>query len=154
MLYTGWRMDKSAHRRLRLVLWGGNYINSGFLRHHPPHTPIRAAGSCRITLTGYSRTPLRLDCPPRRATLWGVATGRPKAFFGPNCSWDENTEDLIVEFTAYRKALAGAPFTGRPYVYTYHEVDAATAGEFLTTYEDGTYYNYNIRGAFDFTRTS
>jgi len=62
--------------------------------------------------------------------------------------------DLVVEFTAYRKAIHPAPFTGRPYVYTYHDVDAATAGEFLTTYEDGAYYNYNIRDEFDWTRTS
>ena len=71
---------------------------------------------------------------------------RPKCFVGARCSYDAPTKVLTVEFTAYRKALHGPPFTGRPYKYTYEDVDQDEADHFFDNDEDGTYWNYNIRG--------
>jgi len=71
---------------------------------------------------------------------------RPKCFVGTRCSYDAASEVLTVEFTAYRKALHAAPFTGRPYKYTYANVDQDEADHFFDNEEDGTWWNYNVRG--------
>jgi len=77
---------------------------------------------------------------------------RSKAFFGTNCIYNTVTEELLVEFTVYRKKLDPVTPSGRPYVYIYDDVPEATADEFLDDKENGEFFNASIRGIYAFTR--
>jgi len=71
---------------------------------------------------------------------------RPKCAFTFKCDYFPETEILVVEFTAFRKALAAPPFTGRPYVYYYEEVPEAVANDWFANDCDGVDYNFELRG--------
>jgi hypothetical protein len=70
------------------------------------------------------------------------------------CDYLPEVEILIVEFTAYRKALAPPPLDGRPWLYYYEEVPPEIADWWFSIDCDGTFYNYNIRNVYDHTRIS
>jgi len=80
--------------------------------------------------------------------------GRPKCSFSPNCLYDGGTETLLLEFTAFRKALAPPPLDGRPYVYIYTSVPVAVGNNLSANDFDGTIYNNTIRGLYPFSRVS
>ena len=87
----------------------------------------------------------RGPCPPSK-TLAEFTTQRPKCAFTPLCEYYPATEILVVEFTAYRKALAPPPLTGRPYIYFYENVPVAVANDWFAQDCDGVDYNFVIRG--------
>lgn len=74
------------------------------------------------------------------------------------CDYFPASEILVVEFTAYRKALARPPLDGRPYVYVYENVPEELADLWFDEDCDGVDYNFLIRGQpgpiYPFTRIS
>jgi len=87
-----------------------------------------------------------------RDTVQPMPDTRSKAFFGTNCIYNAVTEELLVEFTVYRKKLDPLTPSGRPYTYIYDDVPAAVAADFLDDKENGEFFNSDIRGLYDFTR--
>ena len=61
---------------------------------------------------------------------------------------------MILEFTAFRKALAAPPLTGRPYVYIYTTVPPAVGNNFQSNDFDGEIYNDTVRGLYPYTRVT
>ena len=103
----------------------------------------------RASLSG---THAALHAAACRATIPAMPDARSKAFFGTNCIYNAATEELLVEFTVYRKKLDPVTPSGRPYVYIYDDVPEAIADEFLDDKENGEFYNESIRGIYDYTR--
>jgi len=77
---------------------------------------------------------------------------RPKCAYTYLCEYFPASQTLLVEFTAYRKALAPPPLDGRPWIYYYTGVPPAIAAAWFAIDCDGTYYNYSIRGVYAYTR--
>jgi hypothetical protein len=70
------------------------------------------------------------------------------------CEYFPDSQTLVVEFTAYRKALARPPLDGRPWLYYYDAVPQTVADDWFAIDCDGTFYNYQIRGVYAYTRIS
>jgi len=77
---------------------------------------------------------------------------RTKCAYTLLCDYFPASEVLVVEFMAYRVALAPPPLDGRPWLYYYDAVPEAVADYWFSIDCDGTWYNYNIRGVYAYTR--